>query len=245
MILNNIIDFSFISEYTSQFKTWLGTHFINVISGGTSGNLPKINASGKIEDSGIDSAEVLSLDGNEAAANDQEFLVYKHTSSGKKVAQNSGVKEADLVKGATFNGTALTKTNNIIAIPNDLSTFDNSTADFQSGAEVAAAIAQQVASAVNMRGSVSDYAHLPANPAGGDMYNVVSDYTDTSVTPNKLYPGDMNYVWCAPVLYTAEDNIPEGSQVGDVKTPGFWDAQAPTIVINTASTTQIAALFND
>lgn len=153
---------------------------------------------------------------------------------------DSGKSVDDFVQGAKLGDTTLTKdSNGVVTITNDLSQYNNGTSDFQSGAEVDAKIAAAVASGINFRGSVDRYSLLPASPAGGDMYNVVNSETISGET----YPGDMNYTWVDPVLYKEGDEIPEGKEAGDVKTPGFWDPQAPIININAATNSQIDSLF--
>jgi hypothetical protein len=104
-------------------------------------------------------------------------------------------------------------------------------------------IASTIAAGINYRGSVNQYSELPANPSAGDMYNVKNDQ-GTAGTAN-FYPGDMNYVWAAAVLYTAEDEEVIGGtkEVGAVKVAAHWDPQAPIINLTVASTGDIDSLF--
>lgn len=94
-------------------------------------------------------------------------------------------------------------------------------------------VAGIVASGVNFRGSVNNYSALLAinNPNGGDMYNVKQDETISGT----FYPGDMNYIYVAAVAADAEKGIEAQA--------AFWDPQAPTIKIETATQSQIDSLF--
>lgn len=171
-------------------------------------------------------------------ANATEGHLASLTASGNLA--DSGKSVSDFVQGAKLGNTTLTKDGNgVVTITDDLSQYNNGTSDFQSGAQVDAKIAAAVASGINFRGSVDRYSLLPVSPAGGDMYNVVNSETISGET----YPGDMNYTWVDPILYKEGDEIPSGKQAGDVKTPGFWDPQAPIINITPATDSQIDSLF--
>lgn len=146
------------------------------------------------------------------------------------------------VGSKTGNAGAKDQTIGVSVTLQSLATADSSHQGIAEASDVKQYVDGLVASGINYKGSVNNYTALLAvsNPKGGDMYNVKNDETISSV----FYPGDMNYIYVAPVLYTAEDTIPEGKSVGDVKTEGFWDPSAPTINLSTATTTQIDSLFS-
>jgi len=71
------------------------------------------------------------------------------------------------------NGTALTPDANKavdVEVPTKVSDLTNDSG-FQTASQVSSAISSAVASAYKYKGSVADYAHLPANPETGDVYN--------------------------------------------------------------------------
>ena len=90
--------------------------------------------------------------------------------------------EANVLETVKVNGTAQVITNKAvnITVPTKVSDITNDSG-FQTAEQVASAISSAVASAYKYKGSVADYAHLPASPSTGDVYNT----EDTG----------MNYAW--------------------------------------------------
>ena len=129
------------------------------------------------------------------------------------------------------NNGAKTQTVGVAVTIQTISSADNSHKGLAEASDVKSYVDSVVAAGINYRGSVNNYTALLAvsNPSGGDMYNVKNDETITNV----LYPGDMNYVYVAPV----------GTQGQSDYVAGFWDPTAPTINLSTATTTQIDGLF--
>ena len=106
--------------------------------------------------------------------------------------------QVNVIEKITVNGKAVAITSKSVNI--DLSGY---------------ATKDQIASAVHYKGTVQNYADLPAAPETGDMYNV-----EAADATHGIDAG-VNVVW-------------NGSS---------WDAMAPMITIEAASTTEIDALF--
>lgn len=90
--------------------------------------------------------------------------------------------QANVLESVKVNGTTQAIANKAvnITVPTKVSDITNDSG-FQTAQQVQTAISNAVSSAYKYKGSVADYAHLPASPATGDVYNT----EDTG----------MNYAW--------------------------------------------------
>ena len=88
-------------------------------------------------------------------------------------ALKSEMPAENVIEVIKRNGTALTPDGNKavdISVPTAVSELTNDSG-YQTAQQVETAISNAVSSAYKYKGSVADYAHLPANPAAGDVYN--------------------------------------------------------------------------
>ena len=131
----------------------------------------------------------------------------------------------------TGNNGAKTQAIGVSVTVQAMSSADVSHKGLAEASDIKAYVDNLVSSGINYKGSVNNYSALLAisNPNGGDMYNVKNDETIDTI----LYPGDMNYIYVAPV----------GTYGQSGYVAGFWDASSPTINLSTATTTQIDSLF--
>lgn len=235
MTISDIITLPRLNTFKQKFKEWVLLQLEGKISKAdtaVTGNFASFNSTGSIQDSGKTATDfATNTQGGYADSalqsvshgTDGQFVT---TTVGSKSGTNGNKSQAIGVAITTQSISSATQVTNGLATAYDVKTFIN----------------EQIASGIKYMGSVPNYSQLPLDAEPGHMYNVVND----STVDNVFYPGDMNYIYTHPVLYTEDDPEVIGGtkQVGEVKTASHWDAQAPTINIDVATDSDIIALFN-
>lgn len=189
------------------------------VSGATADNFAGLDSNGNLKDSGKNASDFATdTQGGYADSALQSISKgtdgsYVTTTIGTK-SGNAGAKDQTIAVSVTTVAPASAAANN-----NGLAT----------ALDVKNYVDTKVASGINYRGSVAKYSELPGSPEAGDMYNVKTDETISGT----LYPGDMNYIWAAAV----------GTEGQEGYVAAHWDPQSPTIVLETATTSQIDSLF--
>lgn len=189
------------------------------VASATDGHFAGLDSNGNLTDSGKAAADFATA--TQGGYADSALQSISAGTDGSYVTTTIGTKSGDAGAKSQTVATAVTV--------QAMATADASHMGLAEASDVKAYVANLVSAGVNYKGSVNTYSDLPNDASAGDMYNVKNDSTISSV----FYPGDMNYIWAGAV----------GTQGQESYVAAHWDPQSPTIVVETASTSQIDVLF--